>query len=1266
MKLSSTLLAFNRGLVSRLGLARVDVKRIASLSADTMTNFIPRVLGSMSIRPGWKYLGGIQGNNAGKLIPFVFAVDDTAIIEVTNGYLRVWWVDELITRGTVGTGVVNGTFTTDLSSWTDSDEAGATSSWLTGGYMQLLGDGTNAAIREQEVTVAGGDASDEHGLRVTIAKGPVSLRVGSTSGAENYVAETSLGTGVHSLAFTPTGNFFVRFSSRLSRPVTVDTVEVEAAGVMAIPVPWDSDDLDNLRWDQSGDIIFVACADTQPQMIERRSVNSWSVVKYEPDDGPFRVENVTATTIAASAITGSVTLTASSPLFRTGHIGALYSITSEGQRVESNISAQNTFTNAIRITGVDSSRVFTIILEGTWSATVTLQRSLEADDGPWEDVTSVSWTANTTETYDDGLDNQIAWYRIGVKTGQYTSGTVEAALDYSLGGITGIVRITAYSSALSVTADVLRDLGGTDATAIWAESDWSDYRGWPTAVALHESRLWWAGKSRLWGSVTDGYDSFDPDIEGDSGPISRGLGVGPVDRINWLFSSQRLLIGGDLNEYAARSSSLDEPLTPTAFNVKVTSSQGSAAIMPGRIDSKAVFANRTGMKVFEDTITQGTEYSATDLCQLVPEIGDPEIVRLAVQRQPDTRIHAIRSDGTVALAVFDRSEDVLGWCEIETDGEVEDVAVLPAQPGVTDDYIYYIVKRTIEDVEVRYLEKWAQASTTRGGFGLGGGSPYLTYDRYDVELTDLTDQLAILYSDPQAAFYLAGPANDVIWKHPDASFPAGATQVDPGVDIIRITGQSGAMSQDGTLYWLSGDSGYPVRAVTLATGATQSFGNSDKIIHGYRDGYLIVYEGGNSYAYQPNFGTSSLGAIVRTWLVNANNSISFILTWDADGWGWTFDGGQNNLIRFNPTVAAYRTDQLPPGRLTTTMNCVCPVAYDSTRNAIIVAIEDTPGIGAVNPGLWRYTNWSASADSAGTWERISASDALTDSFQAIWYDAADDIIFAQTSSAVTNYSPGVRRFTGDGEFIDFIFIDISNPLAEIPYTMEQSRHVYYRDNYGWITGTTGGLIYLIRVSYNGPQIVTGPEGDDFLPGGSVGRLHNLADSYINYEGVPITVVTGLDHIEGESVVVWANGIDEGTTSSYGQTYTVSGGQITLPTATTNITVGLPYTAQYKTSKLGLQTQAEILFGKDKRITEVALVLADTHHLGLRFGPDFTNLDDRPQREEWADVAVDTVDEDYDSEPIQFPSTWSPDTRLCLQAQAPRPCTVLAVQITMEV
>jgi hypothetical protein len=282
---TTAILHFNRGIISRLAHARIDIKRTA-FSAEQMTNFIPRVLGSMMLRPGLEFIGTVPAKP--KFIDFVFGTDDTALLELTSVSMRVWLNDTLIARPSVSSVITNGTFDLDIAGWTDDDEGGAAAStWATGGYMQLLGDGTNAAIREQQVTVAVADQNVEHALRIVIQRGPVTLRVGSTSDGDDYISETDLATGTHSLAFTPTSaSFYVRLKSALERLVLVDSCTVESAGIVQLPTPWTAADLPRVRRAQSADVFFVACKNIQQRRIERRSARSWSVVVYLSDNGP--------------------------------------------------------------------------------------------------------------------------------------------------------------------------------------------------------------------------------------------------------------------------------------------------------------------------------------------------------------------------------------------------------------------------------------------------------------------------------------------------------------------------------------------------------------------------------------------------------------------------------------------------------------------------------------------------------------------------------------------------------------------------------------------------------------------------------------------------------------------------------------------------------------------------------------------------------------------------------------------------------------------
>src|SRR5690606_11747798 len=132
---------------------------------------------------------------------------------------------------------------------------------------------------------------------------------------DEYIPETTLGTGTHSIAFVALSDFYIRLQNRRQCASLVDSVSVEAAGVLELPTPWAEANLPYLRHTQSGDVIYVACNGVQQRKIERRSARSWSVVLYEPEDGPFRLENTGPIVLTPSAISGDITLGASKALF---------------------------------------------------------------------------------------------------------------------------------------------------------------------------------------------------------------------------------------------------------------------------------------------------------------------------------------------------------------------------------------------------------------------------------------------------------------------------------------------------------------------------------------------------------------------------------------------------------------------------------------------------------------------------------------------------------------------------------------------------------------------------------------------------------------------------------------------------------------------------------------------------------------------------------------------------------------------------------------
>jgi hypothetical protein len=714
------LLAFNRGEVAKRALARVDVERMR-LSAEIQENWLPEVLGPMMLRPGKQYVGGVNGDLAFRLVPFVFAFSDTALIEITDSVLRVWNVDgddeTLVTRAAVGTAVVHGDFGSDTG-WTLTATGTGAVATISGGLLTLASPASGGlAQAKRTVIVASAYQAVEHAFRIVVMRGPVTFRAGTSDGDDDLIAETTLDTGTHSLAFTPNAaTVYIELETISAQSKIVDSIAIEAEGAMTVPTSWAEADLRYVRFDQSGDIVYCACYGQQQRKIERRGTASWSFVLYKSDDGPFQVANTSDITLTPSVLTGNGTLTASRNLFRSGHVGALFRLFSTGQTVTASLAAQNTFSSAIRVSGVDAARVFNYAITGTWAGTLTLQRSFDSESSGFADVTP--FTANASSTYDDSLANSIAWYRIGFKTGAYTSGTAGITLSYVGGGGAGVARVTGFTSRTAVDIEVLSAFSSLTATDNWNQAEWSDVAGWPSAVRFHDGRLDWFGRDRMWGSVSDAFSSFDLDVEGDSAPISRSVGFGPLDIVHWALSLTRLVIGREGQETSVRSGALEEPLTRTNISFKDCSTHGSAPVAAVKVDTRGVFVDKSNRRAYELSFSvDQQDYAANDLTRLNPDILVPGVADLLAQRQPDTQLPFVLDNGEVAYLLYDKQDDVEGWWRLKTAasagaaGVVECGAVLP---GNLEDKVYYGVKRVINGATKRFIEKMARRDQCAG------------------------------------------------------------------------------------------------------------------------------------------------------------------------------------------------------------------------------------------------------------------------------------------------------------------------------------------------------------------------------------------------------------------------------------------------------------------------------------------------------------------------------------------------------------------------
>ncbi len=833
-KLNAAHLAFNRGEVSKTALARIDVAKL-QLAAECQLNWRPRVVGSMELRPGLQKTGQTRNDQQTRLVDFVFSKTDTALLELTNLAMRVYIGDTLLTRPSVTTAIGDSNFT-GTGAWSTTDTTPGNSVIVAAGLASFNVPARGGIARiKQTVTVILADQNVEHGLRVVVQNGPVTLRVGSTDGTGDLIASTSLDTGTHSLSFTPTGaSFVIQIESVEQRNKLVSQCSIETAGAVSVTTPWATSALSSLRWTQSGDTIYVAQYGGQPYKIERRGARpgarGWSVSKYLSNNGPFQQPATNGIKLTPGGYSGNTTLTADKNYFIPSHVGCLFRLFTFGQANDRTIGAAFQATEPIRVSGVGNDRKFGVRVANTFGNNITVERSLVGPDVgfvPYTASNSVSATIDIDDT--STLNNVTAWYRVrtvqaadynGIYTiffGQNSLGSADpfgsttAGAAASAGGRWGICRVTSYVSPTQVNVEVIEDFSSIQQTDTWQQGIWSDADGWPTSVCFYEDRLFWLNGPYVIGSESNAYTSFAAEDSsgqslGDSGAIIEGYGDGPFDSTNWGLPLQRLLCGREQSIASVRSSNFDTPLTPTDISVKDCSDQGAARLPPVKMGKRAVFVQQNGQRVYELSYQAAlTDYADRDLTRLNIDIGSPGFVDVAGSAQPDGTVYLVRSTGDVACLLYDIDDEVEAWWRISTLGVIENVAVLPPSAGMVDDQVYFVVKRTVNGATRRFIEKMAQSSNCVGGLLNQQLDCHLSYSgapTANAQLDWLPNTAVMVWAD--GAFIGSGTTNGSgIVDMPDGNTHSNIV-VGLGGSVQTYSGAAAA-----TMTGLSAYEGYP-------------------------------------------------------------------------------------------------------------------------------------------------------------------------------------------------------------------------------------------------------------------------------------------------------------------------------------------------------------------------------------------------------------------------------------------------------------------------
>lgn len=610
-RVSTILTNFRAGELSPKLSGRIDLQKYSE-GCDTLENMLVFPSGGITRRPGTSFAGITKDSGKVKLVNFEFSDEQAYVLEFGANYVRFFKDGGILTEATK-----------TISAITKANPAVVTATshgYSDGDRVFISGVVGMTEVNNREFTVAG------------------------------KTTNTFQLSGVNSSAFT------------------TYTSGGTSGKIVEVTTTYSVTEIFEINFAQSADVLFIAHKSHEPAKLTRTSATSFTLEDIDFTDGPYLDENLTTTTLYASAATGTgITVVASASFFESGHVGALFRFR---EIIEVNHDA--------------------------WAASTSYAQNATVRNGDnvYKKSNAGSHTSSTTapvhtkgtETYGD-----IDWEFLH-------SGT-------------GFIKITGFTSATQVTADVKSTLpasvvSSSNTTTKWSEGAFSAVRGFPKALAFYEERLFFAGTTHqpqsIFGSVSADFENHTPGTNDDDA-VNITIASDQVNVIKHLLPGRFLQILTTSAEFTLSGGTGTSPVTPTNVNVLRETTFGTSQIRPLRAGNSTILVQKGTEKVKEITFDLDTDgLLGVDLTVLADHITRGGITDMIWQQEPELILWFVGADGALIGLTYDRANGTVGWHghQLGDSGIVESITAIPSG---AEDQVYLSVKRTINSATVRHI-----------------------------------------------------------------------------------------------------------------------------------------------------------------------------------------------------------------------------------------------------------------------------------------------------------------------------------------------------------------------------------------------------------------------------------------------------------------------------------------------------------------------------------------------------------------------------------
>jgi len=565
---------------------------------------------------------------------------------------------------------------------------------------------------------------------IPLIHGPVRKRSGTRFVAE--VKNSAHNVRLLPFQFSTEQAYVLEFGDQYIRFYKDGGVILSGGVPYEISTPYSHTDLADLHFAQSADVIYLAHPNYQPYKLGRTGHTSWTLNTVTFDWPPFNDQNESATTLTASASSGTITLTASAATFAATDVG-----------------------NFVKFDEVVASKY------NLWKSSESIS---SGDYRIYEGRLYQSGTTATTGTrppvHDEGTESD---------------GTVDWTFIHDG---SGYVEITGFTSTTVVDATVIQRIPESAVSGVtkWSFGAWSDTYGWPKSVCFYEDRLWFAGNTNrpqtLWASTSGDYENHKYGTNDDDA-LNYTINSQEVNTIEWLVPGKVLTVGTSGGEFVVAASSSDQAVTPTNVRITPQTTFGCKNIQPFKIGSAILFVQRSGRKIREFTYNFDTDgFVAPSMTLLSEHILSNGAESMAYQQAPDQIIWVVDGVGSLLGMTYERTEDVVGWHHQDVGGAVESVTVIPHWDG-DQDSTWMVVNRTINGATARYIEYFEKYREDEYGLFLDCA---LTYDS-----TPATTISGLDHLEGEEVSILADG-----YVHPNRTVTSGAITLQAAASVVNI------------------------------------------------------------------------------------------------------------------------------------------------------------------------------------------------------------------------------------------------------------------------------------------------------------------------------------------------------------------------------------------------------------------------------------------------------------------------------------------------